>query len=213
MIEYSADGKIAVYDGYRFRKDPNTGYYLCTRKTDAGRRERLHVYVWRKNCGQIPDGYHIHHKDENKDNNDLENLACIPGKIHSTFHSNERVANNYDAIIKNLNENVRPAARAWHRGGAGKEWHRTHNAEYLHITREFVCEYCGKKYVGVVNGKNRFCSNKCRSAYRRKIGADNETRICECCKKPFEVNKYEKTVVCSRSCAAVLRWNKAKGGD
>ena len=37
----------AYVDGYKFRKDSKTGYYLSSKKID-GRRPRLHVYVWEK---------------------------------------------------------------------------------------------------------------------------------------------------------------------
>lgn len=67
-IQYSADGNIAFYCGYKFRRDPKSGYYLCTKNTDVQRRERLHVFVWRKAYGEIPEGYHIHHVDGNKRN-------------------------------------------------------------------------------------------------------------------------------------------------
>lgn len=99
-IKYSADGNYAFYCGYRFRKDPKTGYFLCTKKTDSGKRERLHVYVWRKERGEIPSGYHIHHLDENKDNNEPGNLVCISGKDHTSFHSAERAALFPDEIRK-----------------------------------------------------------------------------------------------------------------
>lgn len=198
MIEYSADGKTAVYDGYRFRKDPNTGYFLCTRKTDAGRRERLHVYVWRKAKGEIPEGFHVHHKDENKDNNEIENLACIPGSAHMSFHSNERVVNDYDRIIKNIQENVLPAACEWHKSEAGREWHKKHRSAKMDERVEMVCNYCGRRYLSAKRGNNRFCSNNCKSAYRRASGVDDVEKTCSKCGKPYIANKYQKTKYCKQ---------------
>ena len=52
-----------------------------------------------------------------------------------------------------------------------------------------VCTNCGKEFVGQP-GKDRFCSNACKSAYRRKSGVDNVTRSCAFCGGPFIVNKY-----------------------
>lgn len=46
-VEYSQDGKTAYFDGYKFRRDAKTGYYLATKPTYQGKRERLHCYVWR----------------------------------------------------------------------------------------------------------------------------------------------------------------------
>ena len=44
-IKYK-DG-YAYVDGYKFRKDTKTGYYLSTKKIGVSRL-RLHVYVWKK---------------------------------------------------------------------------------------------------------------------------------------------------------------------
>ena len=70
MIIYEND--YAIVDGYKFRKDQKTGYYLSNNIN--GRRLRLHRYIYEKYNGEIPKGYDIHHKDHNKKNNTLENL-------------------------------------------------------------------------------------------------------------------------------------------
>ena len=55
-----------------------------------------------------------------------------------------------------------------------------------------TCENCGKDYYSICNGRNKFCSNKCKSAYRRKIGVDNIEKKCIKCGEKFEVYKYSK---------------------
>jgi len=38
---------------------------------------------------------------------------------------------------------------------------------------QFICDYCGKKFVRTPNqikGKNKFCSRKCAVHYRRENG-------------------------------------------
>lgn len=42
----------------------------------------LHRYVWEKNNGPIPPGYHIHHKDGNKLNSEISNLECLSASNH-----------------------------------------------------------------------------------------------------------------------------------
>ena len=64
--------KYIEYDGLKFCRDDKTGYYL-----NSTIRKRLHRYVWEKERGEIPEGYHIHHIDKNKANNDISNLALI----------------------------------------------------------------------------------------------------------------------------------------
>jgi hypothetical protein len=57
-----------------------------------------------------------------------------------------------------------------------------------------------------VNNSNastsRFCSNKCKSRWRRRSGLDDVERICEYCGKAFKVNKYKPTKYCSSLCAS-----------
>lgn len=200
-IEYSADGSMAFYCGYKFRRDPNTGYYLCTKNTDIGRRERLHCFVWRTNNGDIPAGYHVHHVDENKRNNEPENLECIPRFDHLSFHANERVEKHYDDVIQNLIENAIPKAAEWHRSDEGRKWHKDNCGGILgRPATEHICQHCGKPYVSVDHGNNRFCSNNCRAAYRRKTGVDNETRRCDCCGAEYTANKYSARRFCSKEC-------------
>ena len=47
----------------------------------------LHRWVWKKHNGRNPkQGYHIHHIDEDKYNNDSRNLEEIPGDEHYEKH-------------------------------------------------------------------------------------------------------------------------------
>jgi HNH endonuclease/Helix-turn-helix domain of resolvase len=62
----------------------NTNNYY--RRTD-GDRELLHRDVWKSVHGDIPMGYDIHHKDEDKSNNDIENLELLPTAEHTQLHN------------------------------------------------------------------------------------------------------------------------------
>jgi hypothetical protein len=59
------------------------GYY---RKTD-GDRQLMHREVWEFYNGPIPAGWDIHHKDENKANNDISNFECLPKAEHTRLYS------------------------------------------------------------------------------------------------------------------------------
>lgn len=61
----------------------NTGYYGCT----TGDRHLLHRRVWEDANGPIPDGWDIHHRDENKTNNALDNFECLPKAEHTRMYS------------------------------------------------------------------------------------------------------------------------------
>lgn len=198
--------KFVYLDGLKFTRDDKTGYYL-----NARTHKRLHRYVWEKFNGEIPEGFEIHHIDGDKDNNDISNLIIMEKRWHARLHSLNKANTMYDRIIDNLNNNARPAACEWHGSEKGRRWHKEHYEimkEKLHKEKNFVCDFCGKEFSAVDNGATRFCSNKCKSAYRRRSGVDNETRKCECCGKEFEVNKYSKQRFCSRSCSG--RSNKVR---
>lgn len=210
-VEYSEDLKIAYFDGYKFRRDAKTGYYLATKPTCQGKRERLHCYVWRYHNGIIPAGYHIHHVDRDKSHNDIDNLRCIPEKIHVRHHRAEYVANNYDEIVENIKTKAAPKAAEWHRSEAGRAWHSKHAKQTIENMgkKEYVCQMCGKKFFALPIGmEKKFCSNACKSAARRKSGVDNEKRNCAVCGKEFFAGKYTKNKTCSRKCEIVLRRNK-----
>lgn len=201
MIKYSADSKYAIYCGYKFRKDPKTGYYLCSKKTDAGKRERLHEYVWRISNGEIPKGYQIHHKDRNKDNNEIDNLELLSAKEHMTVHAMLRTEEEKQKLKDNLLVNAMPKAKEWHSSPKGKEWHSKQGKENYRKRqlREYECTNCGCLFntKNIYNVKStHFCSNKCKSAYRRKLGVDNIEKQCQICGKTYIANKYSATKRC-----------------
>ena len=71
---YYNDLTYTCYDGkyYRGFKD--------------GKIRILNRDVWIAHYGAIPKGYDIHHKDENKYNNDISNLQCITRSEHTKLH-------------------------------------------------------------------------------------------------------------------------------
>lgn len=189
--------KTIVFDSIKFTRDDKTGYYL-----HSTLRLRLHRHVWTYHNGTIPKGYEVHHIDEDKSNNDISNLQLLTKAEHMRLHSNKRAAMHYDRIVKNLNENARPKATEWHKSDEGRAWHKEHYEsmkDSLYEKTETVCEQCNDVFDGISH--SRFCSNKCKSAWRRDSGIDDEQRRCPQCDVTFIVNKYSKKVCCSRSCA------------
>lgn len=202
MVEYSADGLTAFYGGYKFRKDKKTGYFLCSKKTNVGKRERLHCFVWRSETGRIiPKGYAVHHIDGDKNNNDFSNLALMSkeshAKLHGTTWSEERIIKQR-AILK---EKCVPASKAWHKSEEGRKWHTDHYKESLGKEEVFnyKCLYCGDSFNSkhkYSKNQSTFCCNNCRAAYRRKAGIDDITKICKACGKEYQSNKYTKSSRC-----------------
>jgi hypothetical protein len=175
--------------------------------------KRLHVAVWEYYNGLVPEGFHIHHKDENTWNNSIDNLECINGSEHLSRHIKEKMQD--EEFVKKQREQMdyaRIYASKWHGSEEGIEWHREHGRKVAANLqpREFTCLHCGEKFWKKPIGSIKFCSNKCKSAWRRKQGLDNETRICEICGKEFVVSKYSKARTCSAACGGKCSGNTKK---
>lgn len=197
--------KTQYFNGVRFTRDDKTGYYL-----NSTMRKRIHRYVWESYNGEIPKGYEIHHIDHDKSNNSIENLELMTFANHQSYHAAIRGKKNVETGHL---DNIRPLTKEWHASEEGKKWHREHyenNKHLLHVEKEFECEMCEKKYKTTATGNNRFCSNKCKSKWRRESGVDDEIRECVNCGRHFAANKYTKTKACSKSCAASQRHKKRK---
>ena len=197
--------KVIVVDDFRFVLDEKTGYYRCDKL-----RKRLHQYIWMKYNGEIPKGYHVHHKDHHKTNNHISNLMLIGHSKHTKHHMKERqLQEGYAEWVKtNLEKNARPKAIEWHQSEKGKTWHREKIEKQWKNNEEAinVCNHCNEEYktTKMVMNKHKFCSNKCRSAWRRKEGLDDVERLCVICGNSFNANKYSKTKTCSKTCGAKL---------
>ena len=211
MTQYFDNGDLACFDGLSFRKDKRTGYYL-----NAKTHKRLHVYIWEYYNGPVPKGYHVHHKDFDKNNNEIENLELLTASEHSSLHGQSWDEERLKKSAKILKEFAIPKATEWHKSEEGREWHKKHYEQMqdkLHRKTTFVCLNCGKEFEAEPNGQNRYCSNNCKSMYRRKSGVDDEVRTCVICGKAFKINKYAKGQTCGRKCAAELRRNKKHTDD
>lgn len=202
-VEYIDDGKRALFNDLVFVRDDKTGYYL-----NSTTHTRLHRAVYEYCNGSIPDGYHVHHVDHNRMNNEPENLIALSADDHRKLHGAEMSDERREQLRINMVLNVSPSAAEWHHSEAGRQWHAEHYErmkDALHVRVLCVCENCGKEFQGIPN-TSRFCSNACKSAWRRKAGIDDVERICPLCGQPFITNKYSGAQVCSRSCAN--RWRK-----
>lgn len=200
--------KYQWFNGLKFTRDDKSGYYR-----NGTVMERLHRYVWCFYNGPIPKGYEVHHIDLDKSNNDISNLALLTRSEHHRIHAAAITDEQLERMRKNLAENARPKASEWHRSEEGREWHRDHYEKMkasLRRKKAMTCENCGKEFVACDNGHTRFCSNACKSAWRRKSGVDNVERVCPVCGKTFKINKYSKQKTCSRSCANKLSWERRR---
>ena len=143
---------------------------------------------------------HLHHLDGNKSNNSIENLELLTPKKHLELHSSPlRIEKNR----KNI-EKIRPLTKAWHASEEGKKWHSNHAYRSLPtvigIEYDLTCAQCQIQFKGKKLDQ-RFCSNSCKSKFRRNSGCDDIEIECKFCGESFKRNKYAKGKFCSRSCS------------
>ena len=139
----------------------------------------LHRDVWEFHHGPIPDGCHIHHKDGNHLNNDIQNLECITRKRHEELHSAGRSKlGRSEAQIQHLAA-IRQKASDWHRSEEGRRWHVEHgkSAWAARTTVALICQECGAGFESLRTSAS-FCSKKCqwRNWSKRNPGYDAEKR-------------------------------------
>lgn len=196
------------YDSIRFYRDKK-GYWLSAKVGRKDHPKRLHIYVWEKHNGTIPNGYHIHHIDHDTDNNEIENLELMEKFEHLSYHAKLQDKN---VMLKNLSEKARPKAIEWHKSEEGKKWHVKHyqsTKDKLLKRYDITCLNCGKEVnVGGSSHKNKFCSDKCKCQYSDKLGIYDEERKCIICGNKFMTYKHGNAESCSKSCAAKLMYSR-----
>jgi len=207
---------VIVFRGIEYRRYPeslnrNDRVYYKTNGF-GGTPKYLHVDIYESIHGPITSEFHVHNIDGNPLNNDPSNLIALLGHDHLSNHSARWCDKNKDKVNAHLDK-IRPLSAKWHGSPEGLAWHRE-NGKKCWKTRtlvEKICEYCGKNFKSITKrASDRFCSNKCKSAWRRKSGVDDIVRTCVVCTKEFSINRYKKTKICSRECHGILR--KREGG-
>ena len=129
----------------------------------------LHIDVWKYHHGEnsIPKGYHVHHKNFNKADNNIENLQLLTHSEHSKLHGLAR------PFIKHICENCGKAffSRKRHvkaiRFCSNKckgEWQRA-SGKY---NEQRICMVCGNKFMVYKYDKTMTCSHECRSKIRKR---------------------------------------------
>ena len=71
------------YDGFSIYQDKK-GYEIMY---ISGREIKLHIYLWEKHFGEKPKGYDIHHINQIKNDNRLENLELLSFSDHQKVHA------------------------------------------------------------------------------------------------------------------------------
>jgi len=178
---------VVRFNSRNYRRYPESPHrHLREYYSRSGGRRFLHQDVWESHYGAIPEGHHIHHKDHNSQNNDPENLACIPASEHWDEHLEQR--REHGSSSGNLEHlaQCREKAAEWHRSDEGRDWHRAVSAGFLDGAREklrearewrrnnpqdVVCTECGETFKSA-SGRATICSTACacrKSRRKRRV--------------------------------------------
>lgn len=207
--------ETVVYKGIKFRRYPDSknpadrNYY----RPHSGHIRRgvgaLHCEIWKDAHGPIPEGHHIHHKDENPSNNDLDNLECMPAGDHLSMHMQGRSIDDMRATM----DYARTFASEWHRSDEGRAWHRVHGRNTIakRVAVSLQCQQCRNDFESI-HKFARFCSNKCKAMARRRSKTDFVQRSCPVCKLEYSADRYARAQTCSRACGASLRKSRQAAG-
>lgn len=204
---YGVEPTSITYRGVTYRRDPDGKQR--SHRVYYGARDHgyLHRRIYEDNHGPIPDGWHVHHADENPFNNDPANLVALPPDEHSHVHPGD-VDRTSPEWLEHL-ASIRLLAAEWHSSPEGIEWHREHGKQtWEGRERQPVgnCAMCGEPVTSyfVSRGELRFCSRKC-------IGKYNETTLryhtmvpCPICGTEFP-QRRRRPKTCSPDCAKQMR--------
>lgn len=160
---------------------------------------------------EIPEGWHIHHKDEDPFNNDPSNLVPLPPAEHNEVHPGDQSWEE-ENLLDHL-DRIRPLASEWHRSEEGRAWHVEHGKRTWEDRQPFparACEVCGTEFEPMWPDA-KWCSKRCVNRARDKNEKYLETVTCPVCGIEFQRDKYRKkrAATCSRKCGAQLRKQRA----
>lgn len=138
---------------------------------------RLHRDVWKSAYGPIPKGCHIHHRDGDVINNQLENLECNNPKEH--LSENWKLHKRNQTV--HFTSYARERAAEWHQSEEGRAWHKQNAIRTKNWTKwkreERDCPECGIKFQALIRKSGNaqiYCSSACKSAAYRKRGKSKE---------------------------------------
>ena len=202
------------YNGKKYRASKTNKKYYYSDYRENGKRKKaaLHRQVFIDNFGSIPEGFDIHHKDENTENNEYWNLEAVNAGDHRSEHQKKRMQDpdyrkrKIEYLVNNVDK-----ARLWHSSSEGKKWHKEHGIRSWELRTKITkeCKLCKEKFDTFRPDAN-FCSNSCWQKNRYKEKAGFEKRVCIQCGREFDVRKNEKNKSCSRKCAGLFKTGKKK---
>ena len=205
------DAKHQRFNGVTFRKR-KAGHYFTPMYS-------IYHAVWNYYYGELPPNTIIHHIDQNKDNNNIENLIPMSPSEHRKLHASlnqkhfiaplrdlvcERCGKVYQARFSGKNKFCPDCRKIPKPSTPQKKILKT-------------CLWCGAEFE-TTSKTTETCSAHCKNrlVYFRKTGKIKAERLktCEVCGKTFVVctahNQSRDRKTCSPECSMIARSQKHK---
>lgn len=155
---YTSRKRLFVFHGTILKPRKDSYGYLVVNVSVNGfvKTKKVHRLVWEAFNGPIPDGMVINHKDEVKDNNNLENLCLMTKAENNAWGTRgERAGKAYSEAMKGRhfyedNPNAKPIVQYTMDNVFVKEWSCIKTA----------AEYYGVSYASIwsnLNNKTKLC--------------------------------------------------------
>ena len=141
------DDKHQKFNGVVYNKE-NKNHYQC--------KISIHRDIWEYYFGEIPEGYVVHHKDFNPENNSVENLQIMGRDEHMKFHNKNRRRIENTCVVCGKKFLVAQKTTQ-----ICSEYCRTHAVKY-----KKTCVVCGKEFVAAKWAKTVTCSGTCANRMR-----------------------------------------------
>jgi hypothetical protein len=138
-----------------------SGYWIAT----ASPAIQAHRWVWINTHGVIPSKMDIHHVDEDKSNNSIENLKMLSRSDHLKEHWKDPELRAKRRVFLTK---IRPKVHEWVRSKEGRK-KQSISAKKAWKTRRIDkknCEQCEIEYM-TQTPQQRFCSDACARKWNR----------------------------------------------
>lgn len=200
--------ELFEYRGIVWRRYPesrNTAIrnYFWGRPVPGQQKTTLHRFMYEQEVGPIPDGWHVHHVNENPLDNRPDNLSAISRPEHCREHQLGRPLQTFTCAKCGVEFQSRSARGAVYCGVKCRNAIRG-KAPAIH---QHECERCGAAFSNS-RPHSRFCGHSCASSDTWARLSPDRTRTCSVC--GIEFTRPGDQATCSRSCGNKLGYSRRK---
>ena len=175
-----------IFCGLKFYKKKSNNYCCAV---------SLHRFIWTYFNGEIPEGYDVHHRDFNHDNNDISNLELVTKDAHKKIHAAVKSTRRPD---KKSTFTCAVCGREYEAANRGNNAYCSAECKKKSHLKTRTCEICGNEFSATIGSSQKFCSESCYHQYRQQ----REIKKCPVCGKEFKIHPSRKKIYCSTKCFA-----------